>query len=180
MKTRQRTLERKATALAIVVALQALAVIFFLADFAGDVAADGLRSHLIVEGAAATALLAGVVMGAFQLRSLILQARQDVLAVAMARGATSELIRLRFSQWKLTGAEADVALFALKGCDASEIAELRGAAAGTVRAQLTKIYSKAGVNSQSSLIALFLEDLIDPAIGERFAQTSEDLKNGGT
>jgi DNA-binding CsgD family transcriptional regulator len=63
----------------------------------------------------------------------------------------------------LTAAEADVALFAIKGCDAAEIAHLRGAALGTVRAQLTRVYAKAGVNSQSALVALFLDELIDPA-----------------
>lgn len=33
---------------------------------------------------------------------------------------------------------------------------------GTVRAQLTRVYAKAGVNAQSALIALFLDDRIDP------------------
>jgi len=74
------------------------------------------------------------VVGAFQIRSLVLAAKQDELAVALARGAASELIQLRFSQWKLTPAEADVALFALKGCDVQKIAEMRGAAEGAVRA----------------------------------------------
>ena len=53
-----------------------------------------------------------------------------------------------------------MALFALKGCDIAEIAALRGSAAGTVRAQLTRVYAKASVDSQSGLIALFLEELI--------------------
>ena len=33
-------------------------------------------------------------------------------------------------------------------------------AAGTVRAQLTRIYQKAGVNSRSALASLFLDELI--------------------
>lgn len=164
MINRARTLERKATAMTVVVALQALATLFFLVDFAGDVAGGGFGRHLLIEGVAALALLAAVVLGAFHLRSLILSARQDEIAVAMARGAATELIQLRFAQWKLTNAEADVALFALKGCDVHDIAELRRAAPGTVRAQLAKVYAKAGVSSQSSLIALFLEELIDPAM----------------
>jgi hypothetical protein len=32
-----------------------------------------------------------------------------------------------------------------------------------VRAQLTRIYAKAGTTSQTGLIALFMEELIDPA-----------------
>ncbi|HZV18641.1 MAG TPA: helix-turn-helix transcriptional regulator [Sphingobium sp.] len=67
-----------------------------------------------------------------------------------------------------------MALFALKGCDAQDIAELRGAAAGTVRAQLTRVYAKAGVGSQSSLVALFLEELIDPNTIHRSIDKNEE------
>jgi hypothetical protein len=52
---------------------------------------------------------------------------------------------------------------AIKGLDVAEIAALRGSAQGTVRAQLTRIYAKAGTTSQTGLIALFMEELIDPA-----------------
>lgn len=146
----------------IVVALQALASALFLADFVADLNEDGWTGHLVAEGAAAIALLVAVVVGALQVRSLIDQARQDDLAVALARQVVADLIQRRFTDWHLTAAEADVALFAIKGTDAAEIARLRGAAGGTVRAQLTRIYAKAGVTSHSGLIALFLDDLIDP------------------
>lgn len=162
MPNRQKRLHRKATAMTIVVALQAVAAMLFLADFAADVAKEGWTSHLLVEGTAAAALLVAIVAGALQVRTLIEQARQDDLAVALARQAVGGLIERRFAEWKLTGAEADVALFAIKGCDATEIAGLRNSAVGTVRAQLTRIYAKAGVNSQSALVALFLDELIDP------------------
>jgi DNA-binding CsgD family transcriptional regulator len=164
MPDRQTRLHRKATAMTIVVALQALAAMLFLADFAADVANEGWTGHLAVEGLAALALLAAVVAGAVQVRTLIDQARQDDLAVALSRQAIGELVQRRFAEWKLTAAEADVALFAIKGCDAAEIARMRGAALGTVRAQLTRVYAKAGVNSQSALVALFLDELIDPGI----------------
>lgn len=147
----------------IVVALQALAAALFLADFAGDVAEEGWTGHLVAEGAAATALIVAIIVGAFQVRGLIRQARQDDLAVALARQSVADLIQNRFREWRLTAAEADVALFAIKGADVAEIAQLRGAAAGTVRAQLTHIYAKSGVGSHTALIALFLDDLIDPA-----------------
>ena len=39
-------------------------------------------------------------------------------------------------------------------------------AAGTVRAQLARVYAKAGVRSQSALIALFMEELVETADGE--------------
>lgn len=160
MNAKARSIERKATGISILVALQALACAFFLADLVGDVVADGIGLHLAIEGMAAIALLVAVVLGSLQVRSLIAAARRDEAAVAAAQGAMSDLITLRFAEWQLTAAEADVALFALKGCDITEIAALRGSAAGTVRAQLTRVYAKAGVDSQSALIALFLEELI--------------------
>ncbi len=144
----------------ILVSLQALAATFFLVDLAGDVSSEGGGTHLLIEGLAAIALLIAVVLGAIQVRDLIAAARRDETAVAAASGALGDLIRLRFKEWRLTPAEADVALFALKGCDVGEIAGLRGSASGTVRAQLARIYAKAGVESQSGLIALFLDELV--------------------
>ena len=161
MQERRRSLERRAVVTTFLVILQALATIFFIADVAGDLAQDGWSMHLLVETGATVALLAGVVFGALQLRWLILRARLDETAVATARGAMSDLVRQRFLDWQLTGAEADVALFALKGFDAAGIAHLRGAASGTIRAQLARIYAKAGVHSQVGLIALMVEDLVD-------------------
>ncbi len=146
---------------AVVVILQLLVTLFFLADAAGDWRTEGVDAHLVIEGAAAMALLAGVVFGALQIRWLVQRVRHDEAAVASARGALAELIRLRFAEWHLTAAEADVALFALKGCDIAEIAALRATAGGTVRAQLASIYAKAGVTSHVALLALFTEDLID-------------------
>ncbi|WP_156256544.1 helix-turn-helix transcriptional regulator [Sandarakinorhabdus oryzae] len=160
MQQRQQRLRRRATAMSIVVALQAVAALFFLLDVAADLRADGMTNHLLVESAAALALLVAVVTGAVQVRDLLAAARQDELAVALARQAVAALVQQRLQDWQLTAAEADVALFAIKGCDAAEIARLRGSAEGTVRAQLTRIYAKAGVKSQSGLIALFLDDLI--------------------
>ena len=161
METRARRLERKAAGMSVLVVLQALACTFFLVDVVGDLAAEGVGLHLAIEAFAVFGLLVAVVLGAFQAREYIAAARRDEAAVAAARGALSELIRMRFGAWRLTPAEADVALFALKGCDVSEIARLRGSAAGTVRAQLARVYAKAGVDSHSALIALFLEELID-------------------
>lgn len=161
MNTRARKLARRATAAAAVVTLQAIAVVFFLADLAGDLISEGLGSHLAVESIAAAALLIGVVMGALQVRSLIAAARLDEAALALAKGAMGELVHLRFAQWRLTPAEADVALFALKGCDIAEISALRATATGTVRAQLARVYTKAGVTSHVALVAMFVDELLD-------------------
>lgn len=174
MQERRRALEQRAAAITFVVVLQALATIFFVADVAGDIATDGWSMHLLVETGATMALVAGVVFGSLQLRWLILRTRLDETAVATARGAMSDLVRQRFLDWELTGAEADVALFALKGFDAAEIALLRGAASGTIRSQLARIYAKAGVHSQVGLMALMVEDLVD---GEGIKQI-KNLRRG--
>lgn len=160
MTSSARSIERKAVGISILVALQALASAFFVADLLGDIAVDGMDRHLVIEGMAASALLVAVVLGALQVRGLIAAARRGETAVAVAQGALAEMIRLRFDEWQLTASEADVALFALKGCDIAEISTLRGSAPGTVRAQLARVYAKAGVDSQSGLIALFLEELV--------------------
>lgn len=151
--------------IAVIVILQLAATFFFLVDVAGDLRANGPGAHLAAESGAALALLLGVLFGATQVRWLVMRARQDETAVAAAEGALAALVRLRFSDWRLTAAESDVALFALKGCDVTEIAALRGSATGTVRAQLTRVYAKAGVNSQSALMALFMDELVETAAG---------------
>lgn len=143
-----------------VVALQSLAVAFFVVDAAGDVMAEGVRAHVAVETLAALGLLAGVAIGLLQLRGLLAADRRKSAALAVAAGALSEVIETRAREWGLTPAEADVAVFALKGCDIAEIARLRKAAPGTVRAQLARVYQKAGVNSRSALASLFLDELI--------------------
>lgn len=161
MRERRKTLERRVAAITFLVVLQVLATIFFIADVAADVVSEGWGIHLLIEASATVALVAGVVFGSLQLRWLILRARLDETAIATARGAMSDLLRQQFLDWELTAAEADVALFALKGFDGAEIARLRGAASGTIRSQLARIYAKAGVHSQVSLMALMIEDLVD-------------------
>lgn len=160
MNAAARSTERKAAGISFLVVLQALACAFFLVDLVGDIMADGIGLHLMIEGMAAIALMIAVVLGALQVRGLIAAARRGETALALAQGALADLIRLRFDEWQLTAAEADVALFALKGCEIAQIATLRGSAPGTVRAQLARVYAKAGVESQSGLIALFLEELV--------------------
>ena len=64
---------------------------------------------------------------------------------------------------KLSQAEREVALFALKGLNIARIAELRGAREGTVKAQLSSVYAKAGAAGKHELLAGFVEDFLDRA-----------------
>jgi DNA-binding CsgD family transcriptional regulator len=163
MIDRRRNLERKTVILTLVLAFQVLAATFFVIDIASDIASTGLGADLFVELAATLALVAGVVIGAIQVRAMIVRAQRDESLIAAAKGAMGALISQRFADWGLTGAEADVALFAIKGLSVAEIARLRGSAQGTVRAQLTHVYAKAGTASQTGLIAGFMDDLVDGA-----------------
>lgn len=159
-QARLMNLDRQTLLVAVVVVVQAIAAVFFVADAFGDVAESGVTVHIVIEGLIAVSLLTGVFLGAWHMRLLLAEAQRREEALAVARGALAQHITARFADWGLTAAESDVALFALKGCDAAEIARLRGAAQGTVRAQLSQIYAKAGVTSQAGLVSLFLEDLL--------------------
>ena len=149
---------------AAIVVVQAVAAIFFLADAVVDVSSGEWGLHIISEVIIAFALIAGVVLGAWQAKRMIEQARRDAETLIVARGAVADLIGVRFQQWRLSKAEAEVALFALKGCEVEEIAKLRNVAEGTVRAQLTSIYSKSGVSSRHGLLSLFFDDLIEEGV----------------
>jgi DNA-binding CsgD family transcriptional regulator len=79
----------------------------------------------------------------------------------LASGAFMEVLEDRFTEWGLTPAERDVALFAIKGLSTAEIAALRSTSEGTVKAQTNAIYRKAGVSGRPQLLSLFIEELID-------------------
>lgn len=152
--------DRLAPAVSFVVAVQAVAAVFFIGDALADIRNAGPSPHIVIEAIIALALLGGVAVGALLVRRMWTDGRRRQAALAVAAGALSEVAAQRFREWRLTPAEADVAVFALKGFDVAEIAVLRGSAAGTVRAQLARVYEKAGVNSRSALASLFLEDLM--------------------
>ncbi|WP_394730623.1 helix-turn-helix transcriptional regulator [Altererythrobacter sp. GH1-8] len=158
--------DRHIMMVAAIVVVQAVAAIFFLADAVVDVSSGELGLHIISEVIIAFALIAGVVLGAWQAKRMIEQARRDAETLLVARGAVADLIGVRFQQWRLSEAEAEVALFALKGCEVEEIAKLRNVTEGTVRAQLTSVYSKSGVSSRHGLLGLFFEDLIEEGINK--------------
>lgn len=152
-----------------ILALQFVAALYFVGDGFTDIfekAKLGIDLELAMELFIALALFAGILMEAGYVRHIARELQRKDIALANARGALTDHIALRFEEWKLTPGECDVALFALKGCDVAEIARLRGAAAGTVRSQLSQIYAKAAVSSQAMLASLFIEDLLDgPPVG---------------
>lgn len=151
---------RQPVALALFLLVQSLAAVFFVGDAVGDLLEDPFQLHVVIEALVAVALVLGVLFGIVALRSTLERMRAQELALASAQGALADVILAQFGAWGLTPAERDVGFLALKGLDVAEIAEMRGAAAGTVRAQLTRIYAKAGVSGRAQFAAFFVEDLL--------------------
>lgn len=147
--------------LAAIVVLQCVAAVFFVGDAAADLIRDPIASHSVVESLVSLALVSGIFLSARQLRRTLERMRTQKRALDTARGEFARIIEAQFAEWSLTPAERDVGLLALKGLDAAEIAGIRGAAQGTVRAQLTRIYAKAGVSGRAQFAAWFVEDLLD-------------------
>ncbi len=155
---------RQTVALSVFLVIQTLGTVFFVGDVIADLSADPMSGPLIVEVVVTMALVLGIVFGAFALRRTVKLLRAQDQALQVARGALSDVIETQFKAWALTPAERDVGLLALKGLDVAEIAQLRGAAQGTVRAQLTRIYSKAGVSGRAQFAAFFVEDLLGQGV----------------
>ena len=164
-KNVRRITDRRTFSVAITV-LQIVAAVFFAMDAIEDkfvAAKHGLSLDTAIELFIALALLGGIILSSRYVVHLTRELHWKEQSLARAKGALMDHMALRFQEWGLTPGEGDVALFALKGCDVAKIAELRGAATGTLRSQLSQIYAKAGVTSQAMLVSLFIEDLLDTA-----------------
>ncbi|MCB2093052.1 MAG: helix-turn-helix transcriptional regulator [Rhodobacteraceae bacterium] len=120
--------------------------------------------HEILEVGAALGLIFGAIMGGVALRKTMVRQKRAEEQLRQVSGAFMELMHSRFLDWGLTSAERDVAMFAVKGMNTSEIAELRGTADGTIKAQTNAIYRKAGVTGRPQLLSLFIEDLMDDSM----------------
>lgn len=155
-----RASHRRVAGLVAVLVLQVLCAVFFVADVLRDLREDGVQPHTVFEAVVAVVLFIGVVLGGIEMRRTIERKRRALAAASAASGAFAQLIDAYFEDWGLTAAESDVALLALKGLEVAEISHIRGTAEGTVRAQLTRIYAKAGVTSRSQFVCLFIDDLL--------------------
>ena len=77
--------------------------------------------------------------------------------------ALGQAIEDQFRQWRLTGAEIDVAGLMLKGMSLKEIAIARDTSEATIRQQAQAIYRKSGLSGRAELAAYFLESLFEVA-----------------
>ena len=164
---------RRKVALAAVTVIQASAAVFFVVDAAADLTAASVGSHTILEAMIAAGLVLGSLFGIAELRRShrLLHSHEDALAAAS--GALSEVIEAQFAEWRLTPAEHEIGMLALKGFDIAEIAAMRGAAQGTVRAQMASIYAKSGTSGRAQFAAFFVEDLLAGGVGRPVAAPKE-------
>lgn len=107
------------------------------------------------------ALTAGVAYVSFtQLRGYLERQRKEKLAPGAGESVAKETVILRYApDWGLSQAEADVAIFVVKGFSNSEIADMRGSAIATVKSQLGRIYHKSGLESRYQLIAFVTDEV---------------------
>lgn len=172
---------RRAYTLAVLVIINVLCAVFFIVDVIGDFKADGFGAILAVEALAAVALLVTTVLFLFELRDIMERQSAMEIGISAARGEMGNLINRFFDEWKLTDTEKQVGQLILKGFDNDTIATIRGTAGGTVRAQSTSIYAKAGVDGRSQLMSIFMEELLGeplvpngPAPGTNTDQTQAE------
>ena len=128
--------------------------------------------HESIEIVAVIAMLLGVVMGSVALKRSLARAEEAEDALRRAQEAFQEVLDRRFEEWRLTPAESEVTVLALKGLTGAAIAERRGTTEGTVKAQTAAIYRKAGVSGRPQLMSLFLEEMlaaVPDATAEDFA-----------
>lgn len=150
--------------LALLMAVQGICAVFFIADVFADIANEGgmshLTEHLAVETLATTTLIAAIFLEARLFMSLLRhrEALEQDLAVAAAE--VHEAIRAQFAEWRLSPAESDVAMFLVKGLGTAEIAEMRGSAEGTIKAHFNAVFRKAGVHSRAELLSMLIDRIL--------------------
>ena len=152
-------------AIVAILVVQVICAVFYVFDILSSVEGFGTapiswQVREFLEIGAALGLLLGILFGAIALRRTVAARRRAEERLRAASGAFMDLLEDRFAQWRLTPAERDVALFAIKGLSTAEIAALRAVSEGTVKAQTNAIYRKAGVSGRPQLLSLFIEDLI--------------------
>jgi DNA-binding CsgD family transcriptional regulator len=149
----------------VILTVQVVSAFFFVSDIVSSYVGFWTQPlpwelRELLEIGSAIGLAAGVVFGAIALINAHRHRNVAEARLRAASGAFIDLLNERFAEWGLTPAEADVALFAIKGLSTADIAQLRGTSEGTVKAQTNAIYRKAGVTGRPQLLSLFIDDLM--------------------
>lgn len=174
--------QARPAALVFLFALQAFCVLTLIGDVALDAAeatgalptneaADAPDSPVSewLEALIVAALTFGFCFSGVEIWRMWRRQRRLEDQLRAASGAFQEVLDAHFERWKLTSAERDVALLALKGLSIAEIAAVRQSRDGTIKPQCSAIYRKAGVSGRPQLISLFIEELLGDGLS---AETS--------
>lgn len=164
--------DKYASGLLAIILVQTFCAGFFAIDVVGDFLDPDapLSSHLYVEALATLTLALAVYMESRQLMRLLRSKAHLEDRVRQSQLTVHELIEESFSRWALSPAEYDVAMFLFKGLSTADIAALRGTSEGTVKAQMSAVYRKAGVQNRAELLMAVIDSLYDK---ESTDQTNE-------
>jgi DNA-binding CsgD family transcriptional regulator len=142
----------------------AICEIFFLMDVLADAfytdITIGWIDHSVLELISTITLAFALIVIGWQINRLLREHRIVEASVKVASGELLAVINARFTSWKLSPSECEVALLLIKGLSTQEIADLRETRLGTVKSQGSAIYQKAGVKGRNELVAYFVEDLL--------------------
>lgn len=120
--------------------------------------AEAGRLSAVLEWAELVLALAGLGVGARFLSQLLQQNKTLQMKLDRLGAPFAKALEQQFADWGLSEAEADVALFMVKGLSLKEIAQMRGTSDGTVKFQANAIYKKADVSGRGQLLATLIED----------------------
>lgn len=160
---------RRLPAFLILLLVQAACALVFLGDILLSVigfypAPLAWTTREMLEIGAGVGLILGLVTGGILVWRAFGELRRAEARIERASAAFLDLLNARFSEWGLTAAERDVALFALKGLSVQEMAAMRQTSEGTIKAQTAAIYRKAGVTGRPQLLSLFIEDMMGASV----------------
>lgn len=150
--------------------IQAVCTIVFGVDLAiqlhGDLLQDQIltgwqSAHLITETVAVGLLFLGFALARSELRGLVEAEARQRGTLADLRGHFDDILVKQFKAWGLSKAESDIALLSLRGLKISEIAAHRRTKEGTIKAQLSAIFHKAGIGTRTELLGLFMDEFLD-------------------
>lgn len=152
---------RQPAVLGVLFVLQGLCTGYFVTEIIVEYIRTGINTHTVTEAVVTLILMASLAFTFLELRATMQRSKNVENTLHVAAGAFKQVIKSRFSEWALSPSEAEVAMLTLKGFSIAEVADLRKSSPGTVRVQLSNVYSKSGAEDRAGFVSLFIDELID-------------------